>query len=156
MKNCLVPGTYQAEGILEMLRPEDIRGKRILIPRAAKAREVLPVTLIQWGADVDVIETYRTIVAQADTGELQQRLRQRAIDMITFTSSSTVTNFARLFDGRRLADILGETPIACIGPITENTVRELGGVAALSAHEFTIAGLVRAMVEYFRGDSEKQ
>jgi uroporphyrinogen III methyltransferase/synthase len=155
VKNCLVPRTYRAEGILEMLRPEAMRGKRILIPRAAFAREVLPATLMQWGADVEVIETYRTIVPQTDRRELQEKLRQRAIDMITFTSSSTVSNFARLFDGRRLAEILGETPIACIGPITESTVVELGGVTALSAREFTIAGLIYAMVEYFRGQTPR-
>ena len=79
-------------------------------------------------------------------------LRRRAIDMVTFTSPSTVSNFARLFDGQRLADILAETPIACIGPITKKTIEELGGIAAVSAREFTIPGLVYAMVEYFQGN----
>jgi uroporphyrinogen III methyltransferase/synthase len=151
VKNCSVPGAYQAEGILEMLRADAMRGKRILIPRAAQAREILPVTLRQWGAKVDVVETYRTVIPRTETGKLKERLQRREIDMITFTSSSTVSNFARLFDGQRLTGILGETPIACIGPITENSVKELGGVATVSAREFTVPGLVRAIVEYFRG-----
>jgi uroporphyrinogen III methyltransferase/synthase len=149
VKNCLVPETYQAEGILDLLQMDAMRGKRVLLPRAAKAREILPETLRQWGAEVDVVETYRTVIPQADTGKLKEMLRRRAIDMVTFTSSSTVANFARLFDGQRLADILKETPIACIGPITQNTIEELGGIAAVSAREFTIPGLVCAIVEYF-------
>ena len=149
IKNCLVPATYQAEGILDLLRLDAMRGKRVLIPRAANAREILPETLRQWGADVDVVETYRTVIPQADTGKLKELLRRGAIDMVTFTSSSTVANFARLFDGQRLADVLHEIPIACIGPITQNTVEELGGIAAVSAREFTIPGLVCAIVEYF-------
>jgi uroporphyrinogen III methyltransferase/synthase len=151
IKQCLVPASYRAEGILDMLRPQAMHGKRVLIPRAAKAREVLPESLRQWGAEVDVVETYRTVVAKVDPRKLKERLRRREIDMVTFTSSSTVANFAKLFDGERLAGILGKTPVACIGPITEHTVEELGGVVAVSAQEFTIPGLVSAMVEYFRG-----
>ncbi len=75
--------------------------------------------------------------------------------MVSFTSSSTVANFSRLFHGQRLSDILGDIPIACIGPITENTVAELGGIAAVSARAFTIPGLVCAMVEYFRGEARQ-
>jgi uroporphyrinogen III methyltransferase/synthase len=149
IKNCPVPSTYRAEGILEMLNPRAICGQRVLIPRAAAAREVLPETLRRWGAQVDVIELYRAVIPKIDTVKLQDALRRREIDMVTFTSSSTVANFARLLDGRPLAEILGETPIACIGPITATTIVELGGVAAVAAGEFTIAGLVRAIVDYF-------
>jgi uroporphyrinogen III methyltransferase / synthase len=147
--NCLVPTAYQAEGILEVLPAAAMKGKHVLIPRAAKAREVLPETLRRWGAKVDVVEAYQTVVPQSDTSELRGMLRGSAADMITFTSSSTVRNFTRLFGGQSLNEILGATPIACIGPITKDTVEELGGTAAVIAHEFTIAGLVRAMVGYF-------
>jgi uroporphyrinogen III methyltransferase/synthase len=154
IKNCLVPTTYRAEGILEVLQPETMRGRRVLIPRAARAREVLPETLRQWGADVDVVAAYRTIVPKTNIGKLQQMLSRREIDMVTFTSSSTVANFAALFDGQRLADILGATPVACIGPITADTVEEFGGVSAVLAREFTIPGLVCAIVEYFQTTKE--
>lgn len=152
VKSCLMPATYLAEGILNELPSESLRGKRVLIPRAAKAREILPETLRQWGAEVDVVEAYQTVLPKADTGKLKEMLRRRAIDMVTFTSSSTVVNFARLFDGQRLSDILAGTPIASIGPITKSTVEELGGVAAVTAREFTVAGLVCAMVDYFRSN----
>ena len=153
VENCLVPPAYRAEGILDMLQPTSMQHKRILIPRAANARQVLPETLLRWGAQVDVIESYCTVLPKSDTGKLQAALERGEIDMITFTSSSTVANFAQIFGGRSLTDVLGETPIACIGPITESTVRDLGGVAAVTAREFTIAGLVHAIVGYL---SEKR
>jgi uroporphyrinogen III methyltransferase / synthase len=155
VKKGLLPATFRAEGILDMLQPEAMRGQRVLIPRAAKAREVLPETLRRWGAHVDVIEAYRTVTPKTDTGKLTAALGRGQIDMITFTSSSTVANFAELFDGQSLPVILGETPIACIGPITENTVRDLGGIAAVSAKEFTIRGLIGAIIDYFRGDAHR-
>ena len=149
VKVCLVPRLYQAEGILELLTPEAMRGKRVLIPRAAKARDVLPETLRRWGAEVDVIETYRTVIPKTDTSALRTLLQERKVDMVTFTSSSTVSNFVRLFDGQRLAKLLEGTAISCIGPITEKTVEEAGGHAAVVAEEYTIPGLVRAIVDYF-------
>ena len=144
-----VPKQYQAEGLLELLTPSQMRGKRVLIPRAAKARDILPQTLREWGAQVDVIEAYRTVIPASDVSGLMHSIREHEIDMVTFTSSSTVTNFARLLEGQRLADSLGDTAIACIGPITQKTVEELGGHADVVAKEFTIPGLVQAIVRYF-------
>ncbi len=147
----LVPARFQAEGILETLAPETMRGKRVLIPRAEKAREILPETLRSWGATVDVMVAYRTLVPDTKTTPLVRLIEQRTIDMITFTSSSTVSNFTRLFDNRRLNEILRDVPIACIGPITKDTVEHLGGRAAVVAAEFTIPGLVQAIADYFAG-----
>lgn len=148
----LVPARFQAEGILASLNPQTMRGRRVLIPRAAKAREILPDTLRQWGALVDVVVAYRTVLPATDIAPLERLLRAGAVDAITFTSSSTVSNFVRLFKQRKLAEILGAAAIACIGPITEQTVTELGGTARIVAREFTIAGLVEALVEYFAND----
>jgi uroporphyrinogen III methyltransferase/synthase len=145
----LVPARYQAEGLLETLSPESMRGKRVLIPRAAQAREVLPETLRQWGASVDVVVAYRTVIAATDVEPLLRLIRDRRIDVITFTSSSTVSNFVGLFKNQKLAEIVAATPIACIGPITQKTVEELGGQAQIVAREFTVAGLVQAIVDYF-------
>ena len=145
----LVPKQYQAEGIIELLTPEQMRGKRVLIPRAAKARDILPRTLRAWGAEVHVIEAYRTVIPRADVSGLMHSLRAGKVDMVTFTSSSTVTNFVTLLGGRSLMDALAGTTIACIGPITQQTVEELGGRAAVVATDFTIPGLVQAIVKYF-------
>jgi uroporphyrinogen III methyltransferase/synthase len=149
VRNCLVPRQFQAEGILEILEPETMRGKRVLIPRAAKARDILPETLRQWGADVDVVEAYRTAIPATDTSELKSMLQRRGVDMITFTSSSTVSNFVRLLRGRSLAELLEGTAVACIGPITGKTVEEAGGRADVVSEQFTVSGLVQAIVDYF-------
>ena len=151
IRTSLVPRKYQAEGILEVLTPETVRGKRVLIPRAAKARDILPETLRQWGAEVDVIEAYRTVMPATDISGLRKLLLERKVDMITFTSSSTVTNFARLFQGQNLSQIVTGSAIACIGPITKLTVEDLGGHADVVAEEFTVPGLVRAILDYFVG-----
>jgi uroporphyrinogen III methyltransferase / synthase len=145
----LVPKQYQAEGILDLLTPEQMRGRHVLIPRAAKARDVLPQTLRAWGAEVRVIEAYRTVIPRADASALVRSLRAREVDMVTFTSSSTVANFVELFSGQSLEESLAGAAVACIGPITEKTVEELGGRADVVATDFTIPGLVQAIVRYF-------
>jgi len=145
-----VPARYQAEGLLDAVKPETMKGKRVLIPRAAEAREILPETLRAWGAWVDVVIAYRTGCPSVDVGPLAELLRRREIDVITFTSSSTVTNFVRLFGNKNLTEIAGASAIACIGPITAETVAQRGGHADIVAGEFTSAGLTRAIVEHFR------
>ena len=147
----LVPKQYQAEGILEALIPENLSGKKVLIPRAAKARNILPETLRQWGARVEVVEAYETVLPRTDVLGLCKLLREGRIDMIAFTSSSTVTNFATLLRDQDLPTLLSGVVIACIGPITRQTVEELGMRPAIVSKEFTIPGLVNAMVEYFVG-----
>jgi len=150
---CLVPKQYQAEGLLESWNPEEMRGKRVLIPRAAQARDILPETLRAWGAEVRLVEVYRTVIPRTDAAGLLRALRAGEVDMVTFTSSSTVTNFATLLGGQSLSDALARTRIACIGPITQKTVEELGGCADVVATDFTIPGLVRCIVKYFESES---
>ena len=145
----LVPKQYQAEGILEALIPETVLGKRILIPRAAKARDILPQTLRQWGAQVDVVEAYQTMLPQLDVSALCKLLGEGTIDVITFTSSSTATNFAAMLRDQDLPWLLSRTVVACIGPITRKTVEDLGMRPEIVSEEFTIPGLVSAMVDYF-------
>lgn len=150
----LVPERYQAEGILAAISPGEIRGKRVLIPRAAEAREVLPATLRNWGAVVDVIVAYRTELPCVDVRPLAGLLVERKIDVITFTSSSTVRNFVRLFGGRRLGEIVNGSTIACIGPITAATVDELGGSADIVADQFTVTDMLLCIVERFQTNAK--
>jgi uroporphyrinogen III methyltransferase/synthase len=149
IKNCVVPRQYQAEGMLEALSRQMMRGKRMLIPRAAKARDILPETLCRWGAAVDVIEAYRTGLPVADSSAFRSLLQAGGADMITFTSSSTVVNFVQLFQGQNLEALLAGVAVACIGPITKKTIEEMGGRADVVSEEFTIPGLVRAIADYF-------
>jgi uroporphyrinogen III methyltransferase/synthase len=144
-----VPLKYQAEGILEELDPSKIRGCRILLPRAAKAREILPKTLRQWGAVVDVVEAYQTVLPQQYRSSLNELLEQNRIDMILFTSSSTVVNFVQLLEAQDLARRLQGVIVGCIGPITAQTAVDNGLAVQIISTEFTIPGLVDAIVRHY-------
>jgi uroporphyrinogen III methyltransferase / synthase len=144
----LIPAKYQAEGILEGLNPAEIRGRRILMPRAAKAREILPQTLRQWGACVDVVHAYETVLPQAGEFGLRELFKKK-IEVITFTSSSTVENFLRLLKGEDPNQILQAVIVACIGPITAGTATDRGLRVDIVSSEFTIAGLVGAIVKFY-------
>jgi uroporphyrinogen III methyltransferase / synthase len=150
----VIPSRYQAEGILESLKPDLLNGRRVLIPRAAKARDVLPETLREWGATVDVVEAYQTVAPAFDAAAIRRDLQEGSIDMITFTSSSTVNNFLHLCGAGSLAALIGTAAIASIGPITAKTIEELGGRVAVMAREFTIDGLIAAMIDYFTGSKK--
>lgn len=148
--SAVVPQDFRAEGLLEAVDPDEIRGKKILLPRVAGAREILPETLRRWGGTVDVVEAYRTVPPGGDgAAALRRMFRDSPPDAITFTSSSTAKHFAEMFPGESLAGLLRSTVIACIGPVTSRTVTELGLRADIVAGRYTIEGLVEALVEYF-------
>ncbi len=150
LKADLVPGEYRAEAILQALRPEELRGKRVLLPRAAAARDVLPKTLREWGAETDVIEAYRAVLPKSDAVWLRALLLERKVDVVTFTSSSTVINFAKFFPGEDVRDLLDKAAVACIGPITQNTAEEKGIRVDIVPREYTVGGLTQAIVDYFK------
>lgn len=162
----LVPDEYIAESVAKALRHEaeergeSLAGKRILLARAAEARQVLVTELEQAGAWVDVVAAYQTLpVAQDDERgrEVIALLRQQHLDIITFTSSSTVHHFMHWLsqaapDIAILLAYPGNQPsrplVACIGPITAQTAREYGLEVGVEAREFTTAGLVEALINY--------
>jgi uroporphyrinogen-III synthase len=148
----LIPDEYVAEAIIESIGP--VQGQRILLPRADIAREALAVELQQRGAIVDEIAAYRTLPAQPDPDGLREL--QRGVDVITFTSSSTVRNFIALVGQESIPrdsiprdSIPPQAIVACIGPITANTARELGLRVDVTAAEYTMDGLVAALVQHF-------
>lgn len=146
----VVPAQYQAEGILARLTEEQLRGKRVLIPRAETAREILPEQLRERGALVDVIPVYRTIVPTGDLHALEQQIGEGRIDAVTFTSSSTVRNFVELTGGAEKARrLMARVTVACIGPITARTAEEFGLPVAIVAKENTVPALADAIVRYF-------
>jgi uroporphyrinogen III methyltransferase/synthase len=145
----VVPEEYRAEAILENLNPAEMRGSRVLIPRAAEARDVLIRTLRQWGAEVDVVEAYRAATPKSDPGPIRALLRDGKAAMVTFTSSSTVKNFAALIGAQDVKDLLAAAGVACIGPITQATAEELCIRVDVVPKDYTIPGLTRAIVEYF-------
>ena len=144
----LLPTEYVAEGLLAALGDRDLRGKAFLIPRARVARDLVPRVLEERGARVEVVEAYQTVMPEISPEELA-RLLTPPPDAITFTSSSTATNFAKLLGENRLAETLRGAAIASIGPITSQTLRKLGLTVTLEAQESTMAGLVQAIRDHF-------
>jgi uroporphyrinogen-III synthase len=149
----VVPDKYVAEAVVSRLR-DQVKGQRILLVRAKVARDVIPEELRRAGAMVSVVEAYETVAPEAARTRLQSVLQDsaRRPDVITFTSSSTVRNFVSLLDlrpepGRRFDElILQGVKLASIGPVTSHTLRELGLPVDIEAREFTIPGLVQAIV----------
>jgi uroporphyrinogen III methyltransferase/synthase len=146
----LIPADYQAEGVIEALTATNLRGRRILIARAKVAREVLPEELRARGAEVDVVPVYQTILPTVDVQSLMDRLQDGAIDVVTFTSSSTVRNFCELFKTREERHrLMGRPLVACIGPVTAQTAGEYGLTVGVMPRENTIPALAEAIAKYF-------
>lgn len=141
-----VPSVFRAESFLESLKPHIQAGTEILIPRAEKARDVLPEGLRALGAHVHIAAAYRTETAADETARLRSILTSGNADLITFTSSSTVENVMKMISGH--TDILQSVPIACIGPITADTCRRFGLTPAVTAETYTIAGLCDAIQKW--------
>ena len=144
----LVPETFQAEAVVEAFRRQELRGRKVLLPRAQEARPVLPEQLSALGASVHEVAVYRTVPADMEAGALAEMVGDRPVDLLTFTSSSTVTNFQALLRAGDPAG-LGRTPAACIGPITAETARGLGFDVRVTAETYTIPGLCRAILAHY-------
>lgn len=141
----LQPEEFVAEKVVEAFKKEvSLENLRILLPRAAEARDVLPKQLEAMGALVDDVAAYRTVPETGDPAGGVRRFRQEGADVITFTSSSTATNFAALD-----LTLPRGLKTASIGPITSETLTELGFNVDIEASEYDIPGLVRAILDYF-------
>ena len=141
LKVDLTATDYVAEGLLAALADHEMNGARVLIARAAVARDVLPDTLRQRGALVDVVEAYRTVAPEGLADNARQILAHPP-DWITFTSSSTVRNLTEAVGPRALAGIR----TASIGPVTSATLRHYGILPCVEAREYTVPGLVEAIL----------
>ncbi len=145
----LVPDEYVAEGILRGLG--NVAGKRLLLLRADIARKTLAEELRRRGAEVDEVAAYRTVVVPPDAAVLRRMLGPDRPDAITFTSSSTVRGLVQSLDAAGLspAEVLAGIALACIGPVTAGTLHEFGRAPAVVAEEYTMPGLVQALIVYF-------
>ena len=149
----LVPDESRAEGVFDALNAAGpLKATRFLLPRADIAREVLPDQLRDAGADVSEVVAYRTVLAggQRDGDhDIYRMLLERQIDAVTFTSASTVRNFARLLGEEQAADLLNTVVVAAIGPVTAEAAQQLGIHVAVVPKKYTIPDLVDALVEHF-------
>jgi uroporphyrinogen III methyltransferase / synthase len=141
----IVPERFVAEGLVEALA--DLPVNRVLIARAARARDTLPAALRERGAEVDVVDLYETVAEPLDAAQLQQLARA---DYVTFTSSSTVRFLLESAGGQ----LDGHARIVSIGPVTSETLREHGLTVDVEAGRHDIDGLVEALVTDASGKEE--
>jgi uroporphyrinogen-III synthase len=144
----VIPEKYVAESVVDALASR-VKGKHVLLVRATVARDVIPRELRAAGASVEVVEAYETVVSAASRARLGAVLKSARLrpDAITFTSSSTAKNFVELLRGRDSSTkLLDGVVLASIGPVTSATLRELGLRADVEATEYTMDGLVAALM----------
>lgn len=147
----VIPPEFKAEALVEALAGEPLEGVGVLIARAAEAREVLPEALAARGARVEVVPAYRTVQAleSPEAEEVRTLLREGRIQVVTFTSSSTVRYFLELV-GPEAAELLREVVVASIGPITAETASRYGIATQVMPERYTIPGLVEALIRHFQ------
>src|SRR5271169_1064870 len=148
LKVKMMPEEYVAESVVKGLH-DKVNGKRVLLVRAKVARDVIPDSLRAAAAHVDVVEAYETVVPEKSKTRLRTLFKnqQRRPHVVTFTSSSTARNFAELLGGTKAkAAALSDAQFASIGPVTSATLRELDLPVSIEAREFTMGGLIRAIV----------
>ncbi len=143
------PKEFVAEAILDGFKTIPLQGKRILLARVKKARDVLPKGLKELGAEVDVVEAYRTMKPRGGAKKLRKILNEKRIDAVTFTSSSTVNHFVELLEEPHAREALKGVAIASIGPVTSRTVRNWGLDVHIEPKEYTIPALAEAITDYF-------
>jgi len=152
----LVPRDFVAEGILRALADshgglEKLVGCRILLPRAKEARDILPRTLESAGARVDILPCYENVLPEVDEAMVRGIVREPP-EIVVFTSSSTVTNFAKILGGNNLKSVFERSTVAALGPITAGTVESLGKRVAILPKENTTASLLQALASHYRGE----
>jgi uroporphyrinogen III methyltransferase/synthase len=145
----LVPEDHRAEGILERLGPAEVGGKRVLLPRAVAAREVLPRQLAERGARVDVVPVYQTGLPEpAEVEPGLRALEAGELDVLTFTSASTAENFAAIL-GDRLPALTAGKLVCAIGPVTRDACLRVGLTVEVMPERYTIQAMVQALAEHF-------
>ena len=146
----LVSGEYTAEGLAETLGNWDLSNARILVPRARQNRDGLPAILAKRGAEVEILPVYELACPANASRELRHLVEKDPVDVVTFTSTATVVNFAGAFEEGGLEKALASTAVACMGPVTADSARRLGMRVDIIAGEYTARGLAQAVAGYFK------
>lgn len=149
----VIPSDFVAEGLLTSLQTKLLAGQRVLLPRADIARKLLPEELRKMGMDVTEVDVYQTVIDAEMAPQAAERLQRGEIDAILFTSSSTVSHFVQAMSSWITPTCLDRVHIACIGPITAQTAQNLGLQVNVVAQEYTIDGLLDALLKNLGGES---
>jgi uroporphyrinogen III methyltransferase/synthase len=143
-----MPTEHVAEAVVRE-RGEEWEGRKVLFARAAEGRDVIPAGLRAAGAEVDEVAVYRNVRPESSGREFRDALGDGRADAITFTSGSTVKNFARLFPEGEAAGLLEGVTVACIGPVTAEAAEELGIEPDVVPKNYTIPALAEALEDFF-------
>lgn len=143
-----VPERFQAEGLCDLFRQEDLKGKRFLFPRAREGRDVLPAFFRDQGADLVLLVVYETRPAVENRERLRSLLAARAFDCATFTSPSSVKAYAEFASPSPPSLPWREIPAACIGEVTAQAARSVGLETVFAASTSTLDGLVEVLVSW--------
>jgi len=143
------PSVYRAEGLINEAAEGAWQGRRVLFPRAAAGRDVIPDEMRRVGAELDLVTVYRTVPSPAGREQLRALLAAGTLDAVTFTSGSTVQSFISLLDPAQIAGISGRVVVACIGPVTAAAALAAGLPVDALAQEATVPGLADALGKYF-------
>jgi len=154
LKVDVVPREHRAERAVEAMRAyAEIKGAKVLFPRSEIAREVLADDLRKAGAQVTDVVAYRTLAAEPQREgdpDVYKLLLERQVDAVTFTSASSVRHFVKTLGEEQAPDLLAGTVVASIGPVTAEAAQQLGITSTIVPTEYTVPGLVKALVEHFR------
>jgi uroporphyrinogen III methyltransferase/synthase len=148
----ILPETYRAESVVDAFSDRRMAKEKVLLPRASIARSVLPDELKKMGAVVDEVTAYETLINEKGKDQLIELLKNNGVDAVTFTSSSTVSNFMTLLEGEDKKALLENVLVASIGPITSDTARSLDLEPDVEAVEYTIPGLIDALLTVYSED----
>lgn len=143
----LVPPQFISEAVVAAFRGTDLRGKRVLLPRAEEARDIIPAGLAEMGADVQVVTAYRTVRSEKRREELEELLREDKADVVAFTSPSTIRFFREIMGNGFL--LPEKVKVACIGPVTAAAARKAGLRIDILQERYTIPGMVEALEAYY-------
>jgi len=157
----LIPDEHRSEAVVDALRErEDLAEKRVLLPRGDLASDALPKRLGETGAEVFPVTAYRTVLPGDDTGDdghggpdIYKMLLEQELEVVTFTSASSVRNFVKMLGAEPAADLLNTVVVAAIGPVTRDAATRLGIRVTIMPASYTIPALVDAIAEHFASET---
>jgi uroporphyrinogen III methyltransferase / synthase len=160
LKVDLTPGEFRGESVARALAETgNVRGLKILLPRADIGREIVAEELRKQGAEVTEVVAYRTVVVEPEReGEpdIYRMLLERRIDVVTFTSASAVRNFVKVLGAEPAADLVRTTVVASIGPVTAEAATQCNIQTTVMPSTYTIPALVDAIVDYFENQRKTE
>jgi uroporphyrinogen-III synthase len=154
LKADLIPEFFVAESLLESLLKVIQKGERILFPRGNLARNVIPISLRENNIYVNELDVYETVIEKSSKDCLYKAIKEQEIDVVTFTSSSTVDNFVTLLEGTNWRNYIGNIMFASIGPITSKTMVKYDLPVHVEPKEYTIQGMLNSVMDSLEEDNK--